>query len=482
MQMGGEFELPEPMIEHIQYFLTGKEAAQTTVLSKSWRSAWLTRPILVFNEDDFERYSNHDDGLSFSEFAKKITQRYEESNLRIERIVIHIKNGTSFWIDLASDLIVRALKIGATHINCEYHTFVLPHEVLEAENLVELSLVGVRIDINSIKCVSLKSLSLVEVRIDPDTIYSIIYTCPLIQKLELSCIRETQSATGPSAPCPTVTDLPRLCELRCLVLCNLEFDTFWYFGDLFPELPSLQDLTLKNCKNVREVCSPSLERVTFESDHRSRVEFDVPSIKKFTLEGSVIPWVFFKSTSSKYWESRVSITCEHDHRARLSTSWFIELNQLLTELSQSKIYLSLHIRSKYSFDYEVDDFEGLTRPQVENVTVDIIYLPSLSCYALFDGLFRLCCPSFITQYLLPESSIGAKRNDFVSKILVQGMKRTCSFQSCFMYGLLDIEEVNLEIYDEDVPAWIPLPLKSLLDASKSLTKEQKIRFQLKWNL
>ncbi|KAL3640866.1 hypothetical protein CASFOL_015834 [Castilleja foliolosa] len=495
--MGCEFQIPEPLIQHIQSFLTREEAAQTTVLSKSWYSAWLTRPILEFNQADFLRNRLYWDGDDdrFSDFAKKTIQRYEESNRSIERLGLYIKTGSSSMVDLASELIVRALKIGVTHLSCDYPTgnnipafvfdyfreFVLPKEVFEAENLVELSLVGCIIGgINSIKSLSLKSLSVNEVGIE--SICNIILSCPLIQKLSLSYIYGTHEAW------PTV--LPKLSELRCLVLCNVEFDTL--FVDLLPKLSSLQDLTLERCQDVRKVFSPTLERLTFKPYFGSRVEFDIPSIKKFTLEGSVIPSVCFKLTSSKYWESHVSIKCEKD-RAHLSTSWFLELNQLLTELSQSRIYLSLHIRSKYSFDYEVGGFEGLPKPQVENVTVDM-HCPSLSCYALFDGLFRICRPRFITLYLLPQwhdddpyllrkwNDYAKKNNDFICKTLVQAMKRTCSFQILCMNGLHDLEEVNVKLYDKDVPAWRPLPLESLLDASKSLTEWQKIRFQLKWNL
>ncbi|KAL3640870.1 hypothetical protein CASFOL_015838 [Castilleja foliolosa] len=490
--MGCEFQLPEPIIQHIQSFLTRKEAARTSVLSKSWHSAWLTRPILEFNENDFQRYRTapvlgwDDDDVfnyDFPDFAKKTIQRYEESNLKIERFSLCIKTEISSMVDLASELILRALKIGVTHLSCDYfREFVLPKEVFEAENLVKLSLVGCKIGINSIKCLSLKSLSVKEVGIE--SVYNIISSCPLIQKLSLSYIYETDEAW------PTV--LPKLSELRCLVLCDVRFGTLWCLGDLLPMFPYLQDLTLIDCTNVREVCSPSLERLTFKQYFGSRVEFDIPSIDKFTLECSFLPSVCFKSTSSKYWESHVSITCEYD-RAHLSTSWFLELNQLLTELSQSKIYLSLHVKSKYSFDYEVGGFEGLTRPQVENVTVNMNRLPSLSCYALFDGLFRICRPRFITLYLLPEwrddpdllpewHDYAKKNNDFICKTLVQGMKGACSFQSLCMYGLHDLEEVNVVIYDEAVPAWRPLPLESLLDASRSLTEEQKIQFQLKWNL
>ncbi|KAL3625802.1 hypothetical protein CASFOL_030359 [Castilleja foliolosa] len=484
--MRRKLQLPEPIIQHIQFFLTGKEAARTTVLSKSWHSAWLTRPNLDFDYDEFQNVDadGDDEGsrYEFLEFAKKTIQRYEESNLNIETFRLHMGCKPHVMFDLSSELIVRGLKIGATHLSFRYTTdFVLPREVFEAENLVELSLQFCKIEINSIKCLRLKCLNLHYVEIGGSyTIYNIISSCPLIQKLSLSLIFNIRRAANDrSTPCPI--DLPMLCQLKCLLLCEVEFETLWCFGDWSSKFPSLQDLTLQNCMNVREVCCPSLEHLTFYSNQDSMVEFDVPSICEFRHEGSHIPLVCFKSTSSGYWESHVSIIINCD--SPLSTSWFLELNQLLTELSKSKTYLSLDIDLEDSFDYEVVDFEGLPKPQVENVTVNMDYLPSLSCYALFDGLFRLCRPRFITLYLLPESSNGAKKNnDFVCKTLAQGMKGTCSSQSLRMYGLRDLEEVNVEIYDETVPVWKTLSLESLLDASKILTKEQKIRFKLKWNL
>lgn len=57
--------LPEEMIQHIQSFLTGKEAVQTTTLSRSWHKAWLTRPDLNLD------YVNFHEIIPFQEYALK---------------------------------------------------------------------------------------------------------------------------------------------------------------------------------------------------------------------------------------------------------------------------------------------------------------------------------------------------------------------------------------------------------------------------
>ncbi|XP_051127994.1 putative F-box/LRR-repeat protein At4g13960 [Andrographis paniculata] len=59
-----ELQLPESLIQRIQSFLTGKKAASTIVLSKSWYNAWLTRPNLDF-DDRYFRGRNHEMFLNF---------------------------------------------------------------------------------------------------------------------------------------------------------------------------------------------------------------------------------------------------------------------------------------------------------------------------------------------------------------------------------------------------------------------------------
>ncbi|GFQ03638.1 putative F-box/LRR-repeat protein at5g41840 [Phtheirospermum japonicum] len=471
--INGEFELPKHIIQRIQSFLTGKKAAQTITLSKSWHSAWLTRPNLYFDETDFEISDE------FSNTTNKTIQRYEQSNRQIESLTLYIKRQYS-WTnrsDLASELIVRALKIGATHLNLqlEDHDFALPQEVFGSENLVGLTVRGGQIDLEmgqKVSCPRLESLSLSKLKIRSEMISKITSNCPLIKKLSFSDIR------GFEFPTVVPIDLSRLHELRCLVLCDVKFDVLC-LADLSCRFSSLEDLTLKRCPTVREVCSRSLKRLTFAQDDRSSVEFDVPSIRKVTFEvDKCIPSVCFKSTSSEYWESYVSI----NYKNLLYTEWFLELNKLLTRLRGSKISISLRVHCTEGFDYKMADIEGLSKPEVEDLTVNIDYIPSLTCSALFDGLFRLCRPKFITQYLLPESYYRWKTNNYFlfKTFFVEQVNKKCWVSRHFMYGLHDLKEASVQLFDEDVAVWRDLPLESYLDASKSPKEKQKIRFKLEW--
>ncbi|KAL8481696.1 hypothetical protein ACS0TY_028004 [Phlomoides rotata] len=68
-------EIPEVIIQHIQSFLNGNDAARTSTLSKAWYAAWLTRPDLDFPDLDI---------------AKKTLLRYEESNRKLHSFRLSI--------------------------------------------------------------------------------------------------------------------------------------------------------------------------------------------------------------------------------------------------------------------------------------------------------------------------------------------------------------------------------------------------------
>ncbi|GFP98880.1 acetyl-coa carboxylase 1 [Phtheirospermum japonicum] len=95
------------------------EAAGTTTLSKSWYSAWLTRPNLDLDERNFNGYRGDSKFEEFSEFANKIIQRCEQSNLNIESFRICIKS--------------LFQQVGP------YESVVLPPELFEAGNFIGIS-------------------------------------------------------------------------------------------------------------------------------------------------------------------------------------------------------------------------------------------------------------------------------------------------------------------------------------------------------
>ncbi|KAK6130431.1 hypothetical protein DH2020_035841 [Rehmannia glutinosa] len=509
--INAEIPLPEGIIQHIQSLLSGKQAAQTSILSKSWYNAWLTSPNLHLDERNFQKRGGESptsqiaDG--FSEFAKKTMQRYQTLNLKIEKFSLWMKSNEGDRNSLASELIVKAVKMSVNDLKFEFHppteTFVLPREVLGAETLIGLSVIGCKIDRpvdGKVSCSGLKSLILRRVYIGDDVVWDIISSCPLIEKLLLSeceCLIDIKDSTVArrmskvlSLRSPTieqnvgsVVDRPiKLSEfqnLKSLFLEKIHIDRL-YFRDFTLKFPCLEDLTLWCCYGYSgiNISSPSLQCISLAQTRTFKATFDVPSIRKFKLSGSSFPNLSF-TPLSREWVSEISIKCSC---FLLSASWLLKLGKFLTKLSPSKISLSIVFFLEMKID-NVGDIQDLPKPVVENLMLSI-HSSSSVCSALLDGLFWSCRPRVITQYWFPRSYIAEKANnellELLCKTLIRQERENCCIPNQNIISLRDLEEVNVEIFEETLGVWRCLLWETLLDASSSPEARRKIRFQLRW--
>ncbi|KAH6754972.1 hypothetical protein C2S53_019055 [Perilla frutescens var. hirtella] len=357
--------LPEDIILHIQSFLTGREAARAALLSKSWYNAWFTRPTLEFDEHDFKNYYLNSN--PFEEFATKTMQRYHDLNLKITSFRLRTYKFTEKNKLVSHNLIVDAMKIGATDLKIELPFFELPPEVLESETLVRLSVTRCNINVGKLKCSRrLESLSLSNLFIDyRDTIYSGILT---------------------------------LAKLKCLFLERVNVYNL-FFSNFESRFPCLKDLSLVECQGYTriEIDSTSLERLTFVQQNALKAVLDVPNIRKFSYTSYGLPSLSFKSATSREWESDISINC----RRLQSCSWILSLKRrLLTKLSTSRISLSLN---RLRFKYDRSDVKAVAKPVVlENLTID-----SSSAFSsdLLLQLFKVCHPKFITHRSKTEGDL-----------------------------------------------------------------------------
>ncbi|KAH6769811.1 hypothetical protein C2S52_014614 [Perilla frutescens var. hirtella] len=475
-----EITLPEPIIQHIQSFLTGKEAAQTTILSKSWYSAWLTRPNLEFDQRDYwirgflHRYVFH-------ESAKKTMKRYQELSLKIESFKIFMIDDFS----VCNELIVNAMKMGAVDLCFEtiLSPFVLPHEVLESETLLRLSVTGYRIDAK-VAWSSLESLILCRVCIEGDIIWDIISNCPLIEKLVLSECKflvkpspySFNSSSRMLALNHSLINLYEFRKLKCLFLEKVKISSL-FFSNFSIRFPCMKDLTVRHCFGYKEIqiYSPSLECITFSHKRILRAKFDVPSIRKFKFSGSNVPSLSFER-ASREWKSEISITW-----TRFSSSWFLKLNKLLGDLRRSKISLSLMIGCMSLESSRLREDAGLPKAIVEKLIM--VAAPASVCSALLDGLFWCFHPKCIYQLWMPKSS--TKDNElleFLCKTLIQEGSENCCIPNQNRLALHDLEGVSVEIVDESIPMFLPLPWKMLLDASASPDNSRIVRFTLQWGV
>ncbi|KAL8521354.1 hypothetical protein ACS0TY_011759 [Phlomoides rotata] len=454
------FLLPEVIIQHIQSFLCAKGAARTTILSKSWHRSWLTRPNLDFDQYGVvvRKFNDLDAENKFWNHVKETVQSYS----------------------LANESIMKAMKMGAIDLDFQIFKpdteFVFPHEVLESENLTRLAVSWCRIELGAdgkIRCSRLKSLSLCDVRLESHVIWDIILSCPLIEKLSLcrcTFLLKTQSSNVPSGTRTSEVALSpefakrksintyEICKLKYLLLGGIEVHTS-FFHDFSTKFPCLKELSVHHCDGFKgiQISGPSLECINFTHYHQMlRVKFDVPNIRKFTFSGSHSPSLSFKTDRSN-WESDIYIMCCR----RPTAAWFLNLNKFLTKLKciMSKISLTLQILPMTTFAH-VGNLQGLPKPLVDNLKISV---PSSDCPVPFDIIFCCCRPIFLPQSWLPEWSRGAKSNNDFVEIVYKRLMQQVSHQS--MPAPHDLMEVSVELFDEAVSVWRPVPWESLLNSS-----------------
>ncbi|KAG8370078.1 hypothetical protein BUALT_Bualt14G0080200 [Buddleja alternifolia] len=507
--MNGELQLPEVIIQHIQSYLDRRQSGQTTVLSKSWYSAWSTRPILDFDERDFESKRNAGvSGLQIAErftvkrrFAKFVTrtmQRYHELNLKIEDFRLWIWVTDSDSASVVNEFITRALKLRVSNFSLEiggcYWWYVLPVQVFEAKSLVKLSVSGCKIDHGVTICSNIESLSLCRVFIRDYMIRDIMLGCPLLEKLHLSeCnglsnvnLSELHNLKKFSVTkCLWVdnrsfignrVNVPKYGKLSCLMLEQVQIDDF-FFHDFSLKFPCLEDLSLHQCYgyNNIEISSRSLKYISLiHEDELNKAKFEVSRICKFKFTGSSIPSLSFMTPSREY-ESYISFTFTSRDNV-LGDCWFYDLKKFLTELSPSRISLSITMfldKSKYC----VGNDGGHPIPVVENLMIKIH--PSAWLWsAVFDDVFWSCRPKFITFCDDDDDEYIFKTGMVLCTFLVPQASQDCSGKFSYMN---DLEEVNVEFFEETLKEWQPLlPWKVFLSSSKFKENKKQFRFGLKW--
>ncbi|GFP87955.1 F-box/LRR-repeat protein at1g52650 [Phtheirospermum japonicum] len=407
----GVSQLPEAVIQHIQSLLSVKQAAQTSILSKSWHNAWSTRPNLDFDQRHCGRdYRRYCDVRGFLESAKKTIQRYEESNLNIKSFSLSMDRRDIDIRVLGDELTAKALKLGASELSlsvCLYRGFPIFPVTLNA------------------------------------------------------------------------------CEFRNLKVMRLEWlDIDPLYSDY--EFPCLKVLTLTRCFSKKAVgiriSSPSLECLTFAHSIILRATLDVPNIRKFNFSGcyNTLPSLAFGRSASSDWVSDLSFECGKND---FKTSWFIELEKFLEQLSPSKVSFSLEIGSDVEvvFDYARDIWRP--KPVVENLTVKLPPKFINGDSKLLECLFGSCETKYVTQHwedLQRRGRSWSTDHSFlklVCKTLKVDVSENCCRNTSRLPGL---EEVNVECFEETLAKWRPLYLKTLFDASTSLQDKQLIRFRLKW--
>ncbi|XP_050289927.1 F-box/LRR-repeat protein At3g26922-like [Quercus robur] len=203
-------QLPEHIIHHILFLMPHKDAARTTVLSKSWKQVWNSLPRYDFTFCDGTYYDN-----SPAHFEKKIEKFVRSVNedllplrehkttiqivqqFRLRMTLCHHKYASRIdnWIKLANRNLMESLYLELTSMN-KVGRYVLPKTTFFVESLAELTLKGCKVLGNyfgddMIKSIYLRKLTLERVDVNYLTITKILRCCPLLEEFTQSncCVK-----------------------------------------------------------------------------------------------------------------------------------------------------------------------------------------------------------------------------------------------------------------------------------------------------
>ncbi|KAL7110868.1 hypothetical protein ACP275_05G052900 [Erythranthe tilingii] len=488
-------ELSDDVLQRILYFLSQKDAVRTSVLSKSWREIWCTRPNLDLSDTNFKE--------EFLSTVDKTLQRYCDQRMCLEKFRLSISLDYSDlksvwflekWIRTLPNMGVKEFRLSIYSKDSRrrrQRRVNLPFLVFEAESLQDLNVEGFTLDRTTIErnilSKHLKKLSLEKVKIEDGVFQKIISSCPLIETLSLkSCktlrnikvnnllrLKKFYFSSSPDEKCSieihpasleTINieyadvSLPKGAEFRnlnSLFMESVKLSSFDHFSSC--KFPSLDNLVISNCDGLDE------------SIEESHVFIDAPNINTFEYHGLLIPSFSF-ATTSRQWSSTLSLFL-----VDAPSLWLLKLHKLLESLTPSEISLSiwqsLDINAEDIFKENHDLVQAIKGGNKPTVVVDKLKLQGYLSYfsALSNGLFSICRPRTIGE-------INYTDTESVLKNLMQ--REGGNQDELRQLWLPDLKEVSLEIYDKNRNEWDPTSLSDLPDYE--VWKYISTRFALKW--
>lgn len=236
-------ELPDPILTHILSFIPTKSAVKTTLLSKRWKTPYLSLPNLDFvddkwySDDRFDGVSRHK--LNFINLVDRIL-RLRGENIDIDRFSLNcVGNYDMGRVDMWIDSVVR-------------------------HNVKEINL-------------SFKFKELYELG-------RVVYVCSSVEILRLNCKIFVH-----------VPENVGFSRLKVLEFICVKFSSFESVEKLLVNCPLLEDLVIESCKWISgcclSICGSMLKNLTLDSPislvHVEKVEpeifIDTPALQTLKI-------------------------------------------------------------------------------------------------------------------------------------------------------------------------------------------------------
>ncbi|XP_060180925.1 putative F-box/LRR-repeat protein At5g02700 [Lycium barbarum] len=382
--------LPDCLIYKILSYLPFKEAAQMSILSKTWLQAWLIHPNLEFT-------------LPYLKVVDSFMERYRDGKIPIEKFELSDSAGSSQgfpsidkWIDIALQNGVKYLVFKVASISLPIFT------ILAAKSLRELVLEGCTLNMpvsltsGIANCDSLRKLSLSCVSLDEHMLQTLLSSCPLIvnfilkdcdglEKIELLNLQKIKSvfiSTQRNLPvkirAPTLEHLSYsgylsdeldVVECQNLIFLDVSYvlTSDGFLQHLISRFQSLKVLKIQYCGDNLEIDSPNL--VSFEY-----VRDQIPE-HKIVIE------------SRKLKHSKIVLHC-YDY---LNDAWFCKLRKFLSN-STSWSQVSLYFPKCNEINMkDLQLHHRVATPQVDILNVNILW-QNAQCPTFVDALLWSCHP------------------------------------------------------------------------------------------
>lgn len=462
-------DVPE-LMHGIQSRLSLREAACTSVLSKSWLHAWSTIPNLRFHIQDKMKLVD----------MERTLIRYFDNNIPFQRfeLDIDIKNQeaashTEKWIrSVATKTCLKELSLTICPSGASLD---LPAEILSGKNLTKIRVSAansaVRMTTNRHpECVSLRELHLSRVRISEELLHAIFSSCSLLKKIELIvCSKDLKTIKVKNLPClshlqivtsdrgSTAFEINHVQNLRffgCNVRIMNRVDK--RRGPLINSHSislgsSVTDLTLgggmirdnASLDMINKLGLPFLKSLTldmacwalgsfhFTSTSINRfsmlgcssklldvVHVTAPKLLFFSLTGKIIPSLLFPYSNLEQIEFRMGL-----HMDDLDAYFFLKMREAFMLSRKCKVIIkTFNYNVPLPLEINIDDLRTrLLLPPAINVQQVLFKTIGDECTwersQFFDAFFEICHPDHISIW--PDSML--KHNNHFCKFMLRAV-------------------------------------------------------------
>ncbi|CAN0892244.1 F-box protein At5g03100 [Linum grandiflorum] len=295
--------LPDDILHCILRRLTSKQAAQTSTLSRRWRSLWQSYPFVEFGDE----YCNHRD---LQNFAAATIRKFSQDSLQaMAKMTLLVPA----WDDTVSPSVVQLLKLASNRKAAEVYVSTpssysfgylrFPLESLSNSSFTTLWLSNLFIvltdeDCDFLSLNSLRFLRLTRIDITDRVLTKLIASCPLLETLEFHTIGQLKRihvSKVDKLKMLTISDVFARCEEIEIVAPGLETLDLRNIGKVSridltaPQLNHLKitnhSLSLGYIAAMINSNLQSLESLTLSTSlHERKLKLCNPKLEKFNLQ------------------------------------------------------------------------------------------------------------------------------------------------------------------------------------------------------